>query len=93
MIRLKGYEPYKDIDIEITGLRPGEKLYEELLVDHRHECNEKTAHQKIFIEKQREITLDELKLDKILGKVDTFDNESIKEFVASVITTYNRNNK
>ena len=36
MITLAGYEPYKDIQIEFTGLRPGEKLFEELLVDHNY---------------------------------------------------------
>jgi FlaA1/EpsC-like NDP-sugar epimerase len=47
VIRLSGYTPYVDIDIKITGLRPGEKLYEELLLDE--EGIEKTAHNKIYV--------------------------------------------
>jgi FlaA1/EpsC-like NDP-sugar epimerase len=49
MIRLSGLEPYKDIDIEITGLRPGEKLYEELLNDSSTTLT--THHSKIMISK------------------------------------------
>ena len=47
LIKLSGFEPYKDIDIEITGLRPGEKLYEELLL--AEEGIKETGHNKIFI--------------------------------------------
>ncbi|WP_312353834.1 polysaccharide biosynthesis protein [Aminipila sp.] len=47
VIRLSGYVPYVDIDIVVTGLRPGEKLYEELLLDE--EGVEKTAHNKIYV--------------------------------------------
>jgi Predicted nucleoside-diphosphate sugar epimerases len=47
VIRLSGYVPNVDIDIKITGLRPGEKLYEELLLDE--EGIEKTAHNKIYV--------------------------------------------
>jgi len=47
MIRLSGYQPYKDINIEFTGLRPGEKLYEELLLNL--EGIKKTHHPKIKI--------------------------------------------
>ncbi|NCU31924.1 MAG: polysaccharide biosynthesis protein, partial [Candidatus Moranbacteria bacterium] len=47
VIRLSGYEPHIDIDIEITGLRPGEKLYEELLLSE--EGIKETTHEKIFV--------------------------------------------
>lgn len=47
LIRLSGFEPYEDIDIKVTGLRPGEKLYEELLLDE--EGIQTTAHNKIFV--------------------------------------------
>ncbi len=47
MIRLSGYEPYKDIDIIFTGLRPGEKLYEELLSSEENTIA--TSHKKIRI--------------------------------------------
>ncbi len=49
LIKLSGFEPEVDIKIEITGLRPGEKLYEELLMDE--EGLRKTSHEKIFIAK------------------------------------------
>lgn len=58
MIKLSGFEPGKDIDIMFTGLRPGEKLYEELLLDK--ERAKKTSHEKIFIEPEELINLDEL---------------------------------
>ena len=53
LIRLSGYEPYKEIDIEITGLRPGEKLYEELLMDE--EGLKTTSNKKIFVGKPIDI--------------------------------------
>jgi FlaA1/EpsC-like NDP-sugar epimerase len=49
MIRLSGFKPYKDIDIKITGLRPGEKLYEELLNDTATTLP--TYHPKIMVSK------------------------------------------
>jgi FlaA1/EpsC-like NDP-sugar epimerase len=49
MIRLAGYEPYKDIAIEVTGLRPGEKMFEELLLDDSKVTS--TKRNKIFIER------------------------------------------
>jgi FlaA1/EpsC-like NDP-sugar epimerase len=52
LIRLHGYKPYKDIDIVFTGIRPGEKLYEELFYDPNH--IDKTTHDKIFQSKNTE---------------------------------------
>lgn len=54
LIRLSGLEPYKDIEIREIGLRPGEKLYEELLM--RSETLSKTSNKKIFVEQQGEIS-------------------------------------
>ncbi len=52
-IRLNGKKPYKDVDIEFIGLRPGEKLYEELLIDKTG--LKKTSHEKIFVEPIEEV--------------------------------------
>lgn len=49
LIKLHGYEPYKDIDIQFTGIRPGEKLYEELFYDTAHV--DKTTSEKIYLGK------------------------------------------
>jgi FlaA1/EpsC-like NDP-sugar epimerase len=58
MIRLYGHIPNIDIDITYTGLRPGEKLYEELLSDAENTV--KTYHEKIMIAKVREVVLQDI---------------------------------
>lgn len=58
LIRLSGYEPYKDINIEITSLRPGEKLYEELLM--AEEGLKRTSSNKIFVGRPIEINPEKL---------------------------------
>jgi len=57
LIRFYGYEPGVNMQIKITGLRPGEKLYEELLMDTEQDKMRKTAHNKIFIAPPMEIDL------------------------------------
>ena len=57
-IRLSGLEPYKDVDIVFSGLRPGEKLFEELLMDEEGMTN--TSSKKIFIGKPSDITFAQL---------------------------------
>ena len=79
MIRLSGLEPYEDIDIKITGLRPGEKLYEELLNDTSTSLP--THHSKIMISKVPCGSFDEInKKIKVLIKTATRhkDNEVVK---------------
>ncbi|MEE4330870.1 MAG: nucleoside-diphosphate sugar epimerase/dehydratase [Wenzhouxiangella sp.] len=56
LIRLAGKEPGRDIEIVYTGLRPGEKLFEELF--HAHESYAKTAHEKIFLTRSPNVNLD-----------------------------------
>ena len=66
MIRLAGYTPGKDIQIVFTGLRPGEKLYEELL--NRKETTLPTENKKIMIAKVREVEFSKVKeqIDRLL---------------------------
>ena len=61
MIRLAGYTPEKDIRIEFTGLRPGEKLYEELL--NQKETTLPTSNKKIMVARVREFDFDEVSKD------------------------------
>ena len=88
LIRLSGYEPEVDIKIEITGLRPGEKLYEELLMDE--EGLQQTRHQKIFIGQPGEFQLEDLKLQiKELVKVATTKGiPELKAKLKEVVPTY-----
>lgn len=85
LIKLSGFEPHKDIAIEVTGLRPGEKLYEELLMSE--EGLTETKHKKIFIGKPGEFELNDVKekIDELL-RVAICGNEialrnRLKEFV------------
>lgn len=87
LIRLSGYEPNKDIKIEITGLRPGEKLYEERLMEE--EGLTKTANEKISIGKP--IDFDESKLlsmlDRLYDEAYT-ESDEIKALVKELVPTY-----
>ena len=90
LIRLMGYEPNVDIPIIITGLRPGEKLYEELLM--AEEGLVSTKHDKIFITQPMHLEEKELneKLNE-LGEIKYDKNYSIqkvKETMAKVVPTY-----
>ena len=87
LIRMKGYEPEKDIEIVIVGLRPGEKLYEEILMDE--EGLQKTANRKIHIGKPIDIDEDKFlsDLDKLILKAE--DNMAdIRSDIMDICPTY-----
>lgn len=88
MIRLSGYEPYRDINIVETGLRPGEKLYEELLI--RSEELDKTDNSLIFVErdKPREEEVIEHKLDVLREALSTNDNAAVKAALKRAVKTF-----
>ncbi len=91
LIKLSGYEPNVDIPIEITGLRPGEKLYEEILMDE--EGLQETKHDKIHIAKPMDINIEMItkKLSKLQFLLENSNNESkkeIKEIIKEVVPTY-----
>lgn len=90
LIKLSGYEPEVDIPIEFTGLRQGEKLYEELLM--AEEGLTATKHNKIFVSQPMNISIEELeeKLDE-LRQLDDRDNDinnKVKETMKQVVPTY-----
>ncbi|MBU5294115.1 polysaccharide biosynthesis protein [Anaerosalibacter bizertensis] len=88
LIRLSGFEPDVDIPIEITGLRPGEKLYEELLLDE--EGISDTGHNKIFIGKPIFTDYNYLieELEKLKDITNTGDIEKIKQSIKKIVPTY-----
>ena len=90
LIRLSGYEPYKEIEIKEIGLRPGEKLYEELLMSS--ETLSKTENKKIFVEQQQEIDPEQIMenletLDHAVTNGDLSDQELIT-MLKRMIPTY-----
>ena len=90
LIRLSGFEPGVDIKIEYSGLRPGEKLYEELLMSE--EGLTKTANSKIFIGKPVEFDTKKVMyhLEMLKKIVDNEDVELIDSVMREFVTTYIR---
>lgn len=88
MIRLSGLEPYKDINIVETGLRPGEKLYEELLIK-TEELN-KTENSMIFVERDKPLSRGEIdeKLEILRRAVAVESDEAVREAMKQVVPTY-----
>ncbi len=87
LIRLSGYEPDEDIPITFTGLRPGEKLYEELLMDE--EGLQDTPNKLIHIGKPIAFDMEEfcVQLDR-LYEVANLDSEAIRGEVKKIVPTY-----
>lgn len=88
IIKMAGYEPDKDIQIVETGLRPGEKLYEELLV--KDERLTKTDNEKIFIEKDEPVSLDELneKLHTLYNAINLRSNTIARAALHDTVPTF-----
>ncbi|MCE5195246.1 MAG: polysaccharide biosynthesis protein [Nitrospiraceae bacterium] len=92
LIKLHGLKPYIDIDITFTGLRPGEKLFEEILT--AEEGTMTTKHNKIFIAKNSEmLTLDEIKailkeLERINIEASMSDSVMVRETLKKYVKHY-----
>ena len=88
LIKLSGYEPHRDIKIEVTGLRPGEKLYEELLMNE--EGLTETKHNKIFIGKPGDFEIDDItkKKDDLLKYATKGSKVRLKEQLKNVVDTF-----
>ncbi len=91
MIRLSGLEPEVDISIEITGLRPGEKLHEELISEGENVTP--TTHQKIMVLNGNESNLVTLngKIDRLMKFADQQDDKNIRETIKEMVPEYNMN--
>lgn len=89
LIRIYGYEPYTEIKIEFTGLRPGEKLFEELLMDE--EGLKKTGHDKIFVGNQIKIEKETFisQLTKLKEVALANKSEEVVSEVAKIVPTFN----
>ena len=89
LIRMYGKIPYKDVNIVFTGLRPGEKLFEELLMDE--EGLKSTANKKIFIGNQINIDADDMlsKLQNLRKAADANDSEKTVELLSELVPTFN----
>lgn len=88
LIRLSGFIPYEDMEIEITGLRPGEKLYEELLL--KEEGIHETRHDKIYIGQPLNVDSGYLmtQLNQLKSMIDEESDLVLKQVLRQIVPTY-----
>ena len=86
LIKLSGFEPYKDIEIQFTGLRPGEKLYEELSLEEELDERKKTGNDKIFVTKPLEI--DDEQLEKDIKAIADLQPEEVRTYLKRLVPNY-----
>ena len=89
LIRFYGYEPGVNMEIKIVGLRPGEKLYEELMMDEEQDKMRRTQHNKIFVASPRSIDLAEFyeQLQE-LAEAAQHNDEGVVQQLAKMIPTF-----
>ena len=85
LIRLSGFTE-EEIPIEIMGLRPGEKLYEELAMDSELDTRSRTANEKIFVNQPMEI--DSAKFDRMMAELETIDETNVRDVLMKYVPNY-----
>jgi FlaA1/EpsC-like NDP-sugar epimerase len=92
IIRLSGFEPDKDIAIVFTGIRPGEKMFEEILT--AEEGTEATQNKKIFVARLSELNPEELKnkIDQLEKAVNFLEKDKIISLLKTMVPHYNGSN-
>lgn len=88
LIRLSGFEPDKDIKIEYTGLRPGEKLYEELLLEE--EGIQNTTHDHIYVGKPMELSFNEVMMNMKYLENSINEYKDIGSIISKIVPTYRK---
>ena len=86
LIRLKGLRPYQDVQVEEIGLRPGEKLYEELLANEENTVP--THHKKILIAKTQVKEMKESKINALIDLIDAQKNDELVALIKSIVPEY-----
>ena len=85
LIKLSGYT-VEEIGIKITGLRPGEKLYEELSMDDEMKTRQKTANEKIFVNQPMVINKDEF--EQMLNELQDINEDNVREKLQKIVPNY-----
>lgn len=85
LITLSGFT-VDEIGIEITGLRPGEKLFEELSLDEEIKTRQKTANEKIFV--NQPMVIDKDHFESMLNSLKDINNENVREKLMTVVQNY-----
>ena len=88
LIELSGFRPGEDIEIRFTGVRPGEKLFEELST--AEENADKTRHPKIFVGRARRVEWDEIvgRISELIQMADSSDSDAVRALLARAIPDY-----
>ena len=89
LIRLCGFEPGKDIDVQFTGIRPGEKLYEEMFFHEEHALP--TNHPKLLRAKKAGIPEGLMRrIDRLVASTDTADDDELREMLVALVPDFQR---
>jgi len=89
LIRLCGFEPGKDIDVQFTGIRPGEKLYEEMFFHEEHAVP--TNHPKLLRAKKAGIPEGLMRrIERLVAATDTSDEEELREMLIALVPDFQR---